>query len=174
MSAATLAVSGPLPHDPECILLTPVSDVADPELSIVIPAMNERLTIADTIKWCQEGFRKANIVGEVLIIDSSADETPQIALEQGARVLKTPRRGLGRAYIDAIPYIRANYILMGDADCTYDFREIGGRPGSDGQRRLVDGNARPDTGLSMAAGPWPGAPTGRTARGSPPCGRTAA
>jgi glycosyltransferase involved in cell wall biosynthesis len=125
MSAATLAVSGPLPHDPECILLTPVSDVADPELSIVIPAMNERLTIADTIKWCQEGFRKANIVGEVLIIDSSADETPQIALEQGARVLKTPRRGLGRAYIDAIPYIRANYILMGDADCTYDFREIG-------------------------------------------------
>jgi len=125
MSAATLTVSGPLPHDPECILLTPVSDVADPELSIVIPAMNERLTIADTIKWCQEGFRKANIVGEVLIIDSSTDETPQIALEQGARVLKTPRRGLGRAYIDAIPYIRANYILMGDADCTYDFREIG-------------------------------------------------
>jgi glycosyltransferase involved in cell wall biosynthesis len=125
MSAISLAASGPLPHDPECILLTPVSDVADPELSIVIPAMNERLTIADTIKWCHEGFRKANIVGEVLIIDSSSDETPQIALENGARVLKTPRRGLGRAYIDAIPYIRANYILMGDADCTYDFREIG-------------------------------------------------
>ena len=125
MSAATLTVSGPLPYDPECILLTPVSDVADPELSIVIPAMNEPLTIADTIKWCQEGFRRADIVGEVLIIDSSTDETPQIALEQGARVLKTPRRGLGRAYIDAIPYIRANYILMGDADCTYDFREIG-------------------------------------------------
>ena len=125
MSALSLPASGPLPYDPECVLLTPASDVADPELSIVIPAMNERLTIADTIKWCQEGFRKANIVGEVLIIDSSIDETPQIALEQGARVLKTPRRGLGRAYIDAIPYIRANYILMGDADCTYDFREIG-------------------------------------------------
>ena len=125
MSAVSLAVSSPLPYDPECTLLTPASDVADPELSIVIPAMNERLTIGDTIEWCLEGFRKANVVGEVLIIDSSTDETPQIALAHGARVLKTPRRGLGRAYIDAIPYIRANYILMGDADCTYDFREIG-------------------------------------------------
>jgi hypothetical protein len=42
----------------------------------------------------------------------------------GARVLKTPKRGLGRAYIDAIPFIRGRYVLMGDADCTYDFREI--------------------------------------------------
>ena len=40
----------------------------------------------------------------------------------GARVLRVPKRGLGRAYIDAIPYIRGKYVLMGDADCTYDFR----------------------------------------------------
>jgi glycosyltransferase involved in cell wall biosynthesis len=39
-------------------------------------------------------------------------------------VLKTPRRGLGRAYIYALPFIRSEYVLMGDADCTYDFREI--------------------------------------------------
>jgi glycosyltransferase involved in cell wall biosynthesis len=39
-------------------------------------------------------------------------------------VLKVPRRGLGRAYIDAIPHIRGRFVIMGDADCTYDFRDI--------------------------------------------------
>ena len=124
----SLATGDPviLEGDPECTLLTPSNDVREPEFSVVIPAMNERLTIADTIEWCKEGFARAGVAGEVLIVDSSTDETPEIALAHGARVLKTPRRGLGRAYIDSIPYIRANYILMGDADCTYDFRDISG------------------------------------------------
>jgi glycosyltransferase involved in cell wall biosynthesis len=42
----------------------------------------------------------------------------------GARVLRVPKRGLGRAYIDAVPYIRGRWVVMGDADCTYDFREL--------------------------------------------------
>jgi glycosyltransferase involved in cell wall biosynthesis len=86
--------------------------------------LNEQLTIDEFVSWCHEGLRKAGVRGEILIIDSSTDETPQRALAAGARVLKTPRRGLGRAYIDAIPYIRGEYVLMGDADLTYDFREI--------------------------------------------------
>lgn len=126
VSEALPVIAEAIPYrDAECALLIPANDVAEPELSVVIPAMNERFTIGDTIEWCKEGFKKAGIAGEVLIVDSSTDDTPEIALGHGARVLKTPRRGLGRAYIDAIPYIRANYILMGDADCTYDFREIG-------------------------------------------------
>jgi glycosyltransferase involved in cell wall biosynthesis len=88
--------------------------------------MNERLTIADFVDWCREGMRKAGVAAEILIVDSSTDETPRIAFDHGARVLKTPRRGLGRAYIDAVPYIRGRYVLMGDADCTYDFREFSG------------------------------------------------
>jgi glycosyltransferase involved in cell wall biosynthesis len=111
-------------QDPECALLLPADDAVAPELTVVIPAMNERLTIADTVAWCKQGFAKAGVVGEVLIVDSSTDETPELALSGGARVLKTPRRGLGRAYLDALPYIRGPYVLMGDADCTYDFREI--------------------------------------------------
>jgi len=103
-------------------LLTPVNDVAAPELSIVIPALNEQLTIAQFVEWCQEGLKSAGVQGEILIIDSSTDKTTEIALSHGARVLKTPKRGLGRAYIDAIPFIRGKYVLMGDADCTYDFR----------------------------------------------------
>jgi glycosyltransferase involved in cell wall biosynthesis len=112
--------------DAEVRLLTPENDVENPEISIVIPAMNEAITISDFIAWCKEGLAKAGVVGEILIVDSSTDETPQLALAGGARVLKTPKRGLGRAYIDAIPYVRGKYVLMGDADCTYDFREIAG------------------------------------------------
>ena len=103
-------------------LYIPPDDVAEPEISIVIPALNEELNIAEFVSWCKTGLAAANIPGEILIVDSGTDGTAEKALTGGARVLKTPKRGLGRAYIDAIPYIRGKYILMGDADCTYDFR----------------------------------------------------
>ena len=65
------------------------------------------------------------MVGEILIVDSSHRRAPpSSALAGGARVLRTPKRGLGRAYIDALPFIRGKYVLMGDCDCTYDFREL--------------------------------------------------
>ena len=118
--------SGPqLSNSGDVQLLVPANDVAEPELSIVIPALNEEVTIGQFVDWCQQGLGSAGVCGEVLIIDSSTDSTPQIALLKGARVLKVPKRGLGRAYIDAIPFIRGRYVLMGDADCTYDFRELG-------------------------------------------------
>jgi glycosyltransferase involved in cell wall biosynthesis len=112
------------PADPEISLSLPADDVANPEVSIVIPALNEQLTIGDFVDWCKEGLAKAGAVGEILIIDSSTDRTKEIALAHGARVLSTPKRGLGRAYIDSLPYIRGKYIVMGDCDCTYDFREL--------------------------------------------------
>jgi glycosyltransferase involved in cell wall biosynthesis len=126
MSAALSQISGITPRlDPELDLRVPESgDVADPEVSIVIPALNESLTIGDFIDWCKEGLAKANVAGEILIIDSSTDKTGEIALAKGARVLKAPKRGLGRAYIDSLPYIRGKYLILGDCDCTYDFREL--------------------------------------------------
>ena len=111
--------------DPDIQLLVPTDDVVDPELSIVIPALNEELTMEDFVAWCKQGLASAGIRGEILIVDSSTDATSTIALEGGARVLTTPKRGLGRAYIDALPFVRSPYILMGDCDCTYDFRQLG-------------------------------------------------
>ncbi|HYW26500.1 MAG TPA: glycosyltransferase family 2 protein [Terriglobales bacterium] len=105
-------------------LLVPADDTPSPELSIVIPALNEESTVGDFVDWCLEGLSAAGVSGEVLIVDSSTDRTCEIALAHGARVLRVPRRGLGRAYIDALPYIRGRYVLMGDADCTYDFRRL--------------------------------------------------
>lgn len=86
--------------------------------------MNEELTITQFVAWCKEGLAAAGVDGEILIVDSSSDRTAERALEAGARVLKAPKRGLGRAYIDALPYIRGSFVLMGDADCTYDFRRL--------------------------------------------------
>lgn len=96
------------------------------EVSIVVPCLNEELTVGTFVDWCLEGLAQAGVTGEVLIVDSSTDRSPEIAQEHGARVLTVPLRGLGRAYIDAIPHIRGDIVIMGDCDLTYDFRELDG------------------------------------------------
>ncbi|GAA3199018.1 glycosyltransferase family 2 protein [Dactylosporangium siamense] len=113
-----------LRDEQELQLLLPQDDVAEPEVTILIPAVNEELTVGDFVAWCHAGLREAGVVGEILIVDSSTDRTAEIALAGGARVLRAPKRGLGRAYIDAIPFVRGRYVIMGDADCTYDFRQL--------------------------------------------------
>lgn len=119
LSSETQSIQLFLPHD--TTLNSP-----SPLVSIVIPALNEEITIGEFIDWCRIGLKGCNIPGEVIIVDSSNDATPKIALEKGAKVLRTPRRGLGQAYLDAIPYINGDFIIMGDCDLTYDFRLIRG------------------------------------------------
>lgn len=99
--------------------------VEKPEISIVIPALNEEITISEFVNWCWQGLAKAGVTGEVIIVDSSSDKTPELALAAGAKVLRVPKRGLGQAYLDAIPYIGADFVILGDCDLTYDFRELG-------------------------------------------------
>ena len=106
------------------MLLPGAESPETPEVSIVVPALNEEQTIGEFVDWCWEGIRRAGVIGEVIIVDSSSDRTPEIALEKGARVLRTPKRGLGHAYIDAMPHIRGKFVVMGDCDLTYDFREL--------------------------------------------------
>ena len=90
----------------DTLLLPPNESSETPELSIVIPALNEEITISEFVAWCKEGLQAAGVAGEILIIDRSTDKTTELALAGGARVLKTPKRGLGRAYQDALPHIR--------------------------------------------------------------------
>jgi hypothetical protein len=110
---------------------TPVEHLRPPnvtlgpvEVSIVVPSLNEEITVGEFVDWCKEGLERAGVRGQILIIDSSTDRTPEIVLAHGGEVLRTPKRGLGRAYIDAASYIRGQWIVMGDADLTYDFREL--------------------------------------------------
>jgi glycosyltransferase involved in cell wall biosynthesis len=127
-SSGQVRPSGAVNGDPAVMeqtrLLTPLRDTENPEISVVIPALDEQLTIGELIRWCHEGMAQADVTGEIVIVDSSSDMTAKRALEAGARVVCTPKRGLGRAYKDAIPYARGRYVLMGDADCTYDFRSL--------------------------------------------------
>ena len=105
--------------------LVPAGSRAAPvEVSIVVPALNEEITVGEFIDWCKEGLERAGVSGQILIVDSSTDKTPETVLAHGGEVLRTPKRGLGRAYIDAANYIRGQWIIMGDADLTYDFREL--------------------------------------------------
>ena len=94
------------------------------ELSLVVPALNEAITVGEFVDWCRQGLQAAGVSGQILIVDSSTDATPDIVLAHGGEVLRVPKRGLGRAYINALPYIRGKWIVMGDADLTYDFREL--------------------------------------------------
>lgn len=114
----------PLPGPSEVRHLKPDNALPEVELSIVVPALNEQITVGEFVDWCKEGLQRAGVTGQILIIDSSTDETARIVLEHGGEVLLTPKRGLGRAYIDALPFIRGKWIIMGDADLTYDFREL--------------------------------------------------
>jgi glycosyltransferase involved in cell wall biosynthesis len=123
-SAETTAVPLAPSSDPALSLIVPGNDVQAPEVSIVVPALNEEVTIGMFVDWCKDGLEKAHIAGEILIVDSSSDRTASIAVAKGARVLRAPKRGLGRAYIDSLPFVRGKYVLMGDCDCTYDFREL--------------------------------------------------
>jgi len=110
--------------DTGIVLLTPEIDVGSPVVTILVPTLNEEHTVGQFMDWCIEGIAKSGLPVEILIADSSSDKTSEIALAKGARVVKMPKRGLGRAYIDAIPFVRGAFIVMGDADCTYDFREL--------------------------------------------------
>jgi glycosyltransferase involved in cell wall biosynthesis len=116
--------TNPVTQSSEVRHLRPADAPQDVELSIVVPALNEQITVGEFVDWCKEGLQRAGVKGQILIIDSSTDNTAEIVLEHGGEVLLTPKRGLGRAYIDAIPYIRGKWIVMGDADLTYDFREL--------------------------------------------------
>jgi hypothetical protein len=82
------------------------------------------VTIGEFVDWCWQGLEAAGAEGEVIIVDNSTDRSPEIAREHGARVVHEPQRGLGRAYVAALPHIRGDYVVMGDCDLTYDFRRL--------------------------------------------------
>jgi glycosyltransferase involved in cell wall biosynthesis len=115
-----------MPEQPGAIehLMPAGADQGPVDVSIVVPSLNEEITVGEFVDWCKTGLERAGVRGQILIVDSSTDKTPEIVLAHGGEVLRTPKRGLGRAYIDASSYVRGQWIVMGDADLTYDFREL--------------------------------------------------
>jgi len=94
------------------------------DVSVILPALNEEHTIGECIIKIQKVFHDHEINGEIIIADSSDDQTPAIARSLGAQVITPEKSGYGNAYLTAFRHARGHYIVMGDADNTYDFYEI--------------------------------------------------
>jgi glycosyltransferase involved in cell wall biosynthesis len=96
-----------------------------PELSVVMPCLNEADTLAICIEKAQRAMAEHDIAGEVIVADNgSTDGSQEIATELGARVVGVSERGYGNALMGGIAAARGRYVLMGDADDSYDFLEL--------------------------------------------------
>lgn len=95
------------------------------ELSVVMPCLNEADTIASCVSAAMQALREHGILGEVIVADNgSTDGSQRIATSLGARVVPVSEKGYGSALMGGIAAARGKYIVMGDADDSYDFREI--------------------------------------------------
>lgn len=95
------------------------------ELTILIPCLNEEGTIEECINNAMMYLNQSKIAGEVLVVDNgSSDESVRLAQSAGARVISTARRGYGAALQYGIENSLGTYVIMGDADASYDFSDI--------------------------------------------------
>ena len=97
-----------------------------PEVSVVMPCLNEADTLATCIGKVHTAFAEGAIEGEVIIADNgSTDGSIEIAEGLGARVVPVEERGYGNALMGGIAAARGKYVVMGDADDSYDWLELG-------------------------------------------------
>jgi glycosyltransferase involved in cell wall biosynthesis len=102
---------------------TPVSDQA-PEVSIVIPCLDEAETLGACLRKARACLEQHGIHGEIIVADNgSRDGSQDIARRQGARVVPVSARGYGNALMGGIAAARGRFVIMGDADDSYDFGE---------------------------------------------------
>src|SRR5690349_22825262 len=91
-------------------------------VSVVLPCLDEEEAIGICIAKIQQTFAKANIDGEIIVCDNgSTDNSVAIAKRMGVRVVYQPLRGYGNAYLKGFASAKGFYLIMGDADDTYDF-----------------------------------------------------
>ena len=94
-------------------------------VSVVIPCLNEAENIAECVTRAGDALSEAGVRGEVIVVDNaSTDGSGDIARDAGAEVVLEPRRGYGSAYRAGFAVARGEYIVMADADLTYDFHDI--------------------------------------------------
>jgi glycosyltransferase involved in cell wall biosynthesis len=94
-------------------------------VSVVIPCLNEAENIQQCVRDARGVLDENRISGEVIVVDNGSDDgSPELAQRAGATVVPEPRRGYGSAYLAGFDAAHGDYIVMIDADRTYDFREI--------------------------------------------------
>ena len=95
------------------------------ELTILMPCLDEAKTVARCVEAARGFLQRAGINGEVLVADNgSIDGSQALAEAAGARVVPVPHRGYGAALLGGIAAAEGRYVIMGDADCSYDFSRL--------------------------------------------------
>jgi len=105
-------------------LIIPADSDVEPVLSVVMPTMNEEEGIGTCFDRIESAIELLGVPTEIIVSDSSNDRTPDIARDRGAIVVEPDEPGYGYAYRYAFERTRGEYIVMGDADTTYDFAQI--------------------------------------------------
>ena len=95
------------------------------ELTILMPCLNEAATVAKCVEKARTFLQRIGLEGEVLVADNgSSDGSPELAARAGARVVRIPERGYGAALAGGIAAAQGRYVIMGDADDSYDFSRL--------------------------------------------------
>lgn len=103
----------------------PTSQTDSVELSVVMPCLNEADTVECCIRKALQAMRDAGIRGEVIVADNgSVDGSPNLAEQAGAKVVHVTAKGYGHALMGGIDQARGRFVLMGDADDSYNFLEL--------------------------------------------------
>jgi hypothetical protein len=98
---------------------------AAPEVSFIIPCLNEEASIADVVAEAREALDRLGVSGEVVVVDNaSEDRSAELARAAGARVVAEPRRGYGSAYLAGLAAARGRYLVLTDADASYDLARL--------------------------------------------------
>lgn len=126
-----------------------------PLVSVIIPCMNEELTIGSCIRKALSVFKQESLEGEIIISDSSTDNSREIARSMGATIVIPHEKGYGNAYMEGIRCARGKYLILSDADDTYDLSEIPKllKPLIDNSADLVMGN-RLEGKIIKGSMPW--------------------
>lgn len=121
-----LRVSRPMsPYDRPDTIAAAESEVSELELSIVMPCLNEAETLQRCIRKAQQSIRLHDLRAEIIVADNgSTDGSTEIAQANGARLVPVEAKGYGAALAGGIEAARGRYIIMGDADDSYDFSNI--------------------------------------------------
>jgi glycosyltransferase involved in cell wall biosynthesis len=123
--SAELASTGAVPGEAPLSGRDAGRDPRSPDLSIVMPCLNEEDSVGICVRKAWEGISATGLTGEVIVADNgSSDRSVAVAEAAGARVVHQPHRGYGNAYLKGFAAARGRIIVMGDSDDSYDFTRI--------------------------------------------------